>query len=220
MWSNLNRKDRKHFSLVDEEFERIAFRNQDIERKVECLEKHNQLCIGELRKLDSKISETLQNVQIQITGNEKLKEEIDRCHKCMELVKQQVSLLNENLAKTDNRISESFSCNVKSSEKTRQVLLQDILPNVTAMYSNTKNAMVSLDVIKSNIEKHNQLILNSVKDMQKATLDLRDNETTKKLHAKLENVLQEISLLDQSTRLILLKSVIDSIEDATKGVKL
>ena len=220
MWSNLNRKDRKHFSLLDEEFERIAFRNQDIDRKVECLEKQNQLCIDEFRKLDSKISETLQNVQIQISGNEKLKEKIDHCYKCMELVKQQVSLLNENLAKTDNRISESFSCNVKSSEKTRQVLLRDILPNVTAMYSNTKDAMISLDVIKSNIEKHNQLILNSVKDMQKATLDLRDNETTKKLHAKLENVLQEISLLDQSTRLILLKSVIDSIEDATKDVKL
>ena len=114
MWSNLNRKDRKHFSLLDEEFERIAFRNQDIDRKVECLEKQNQLCIDEFRKLDSKISETLQNVQIQISGNEKLKEKIDHCYKCMELVKQQVSLLNENLAKTDNRISERFSCNVKS----------------------------------------------------------------------------------------------------------
>ena len=219
MWSNLNRKDRKHFSLVDEEFERIAFRNQEIERKVECLEKHNQLCIDELRKLDSKILETLQNVQIQISGNEKLKEEIDRCHKCMELVKQQVSLLNKNLAKTDNRIAESFSCNVKSNETTRQVLLQDILPNVTAMHRNTSDAMVSLNEIKSNIENHNQLVLNSVKDMQKAALDLRDNETTKKSNAKLENVLQEISLLDQSTRLILLKSVIDSIENAAKDVK-
>ena len=87
------------------------------------------------------------------------------------------------------------------------------------MHRNTSDAMVSLNEIKSNIENHNQLVLNSVKDMQKAALDLRDNETTKKLNAKLENVLQEISLLDQSTRLILLKSVIDSIENATKDVK-
>ena len=219
MWSNLNRKDRKHFSLLDEEFERLAFQNQDIDRKVEYLEKQNQLCIDELRKLDSKISEMLQNIQIQIKGNENLKEEINRCHKSIELVRQQVSLLNENLAKTDTRIAESFSCNVKASEKTRQVLLQDILPNVTAMHSNTKDTMISLDEIKSNIDKHNELIYNSVKDIQKAALDLRDNEVTKKLNAKLENVLQEISVLDQSTRLILLKSVIDSIENTAKDIK-
>ena len=219
MWSNLSRKDRKRFSLVDEEFKRIALRNRDTQRKVEYLEKQNQSCIVELGKLDSKITEILRNIQIQITGNEKLKEEIDRCHKCMELVEQQISLLNDNLSKTNNRIADSFSCNRKALEKTHRVLVQDVLPDVTDLHSNTKNVMFSLDEIKTKIENHNHLILDSVNDMRKVALDLRDNDTTKKLNVKLENVLQEISLLDQSTRLILLKSVIDSIEYATKDNK-
>lgn len=219
MWSNLNRKDRKHFALVDEEFKRIALQNQDTQRRVEYLEKQNQSCIVELGKLDFKITEILHNIQIQITGNEKLKEEIDRCYKCMELVEQQVSLLNDNLSKTNNRFADSFSCNRKVLEKTHRVLVQDILPDVTALHSNTKDVIFSLDEIKTNIENHNHLILDSVNDMRKVALDLRDDDTTKKLNAKLENVLQEISLLDQSTRLILLKSVIDSIEDATKDNK-
>ena len=41
---------------------------------------------------------------------DKMQEEIDRCYKCMELVEQQVSLLNDNLSKTNNRVADSFFC--------------------------------------------------------------------------------------------------------------
>ena len=216
MWSNLNRKDRRHLTLVDRGFVEIALQNQEMKKKIEFLVQQNYSLSDELSKLDSKTTEILQNLQAQITGNKELKEEICKSQKSMELILQQVSLLRNNLVETEKNLATKFAGNLAVAEKSEMVLLQDILPNVTAIGNNAKNAMATLDEIKSKIEHHNQLIYNTAADMQKVAIDLRNDETANKLSAKLENVLQEIGLLDQSTRLILMKSVLDSIENASK----
>lgn len=169
MWSNLTKKDRNRVKLLEDKIKKIDVQYLEIQKTLEHLEMLSQEYNSISKQLDNKITKMLRIAEVQTVCSKESKDEIGRCHKNIELLERQVSLLKDVLVKADY-----------------------------------------------NIENHNHLIVDSVNDMQKVALELRNGEAINKLNRKLEDVFQEISLLDQTTRLFLVGSVIDSMEKTIK----
>ena len=141
--------------------------------------------------------------------------EIQKTLEHLEMLSQEYNNISKQL---DNKITEMLR--IVEDQMTRSKELKDEIgrcqKNIELLerrVSLLKDVLVKADY---KIENHNHLIVDSVSDMQKVALELRNGEAINKLNRKLEDVFQEISLLDQTTRLFLVGSVIDSMEKTIK----